>query len=143
MRGWYKGKRNRVKITRIDYWFSRYIRIRDAYPNGYAHCCTCNKIFHWKEMQCGHFVSRKYLNTRYHEKNCHAQCKICNINNDGELGKYALFLDKKYGIGTAQTIIDLSEIHVKNKRTTEYFKQLKNNYKIKATELATEKGIEI
>jgi len=37
-------------------------------------CYTCNSVKPWKEMQCGHFVTRTVTALRYHLKNTRVQC---------------------------------------------------------------------
>jgi hypothetical protein len=87
-------------------WFSRYIRLRDTH-NGRCKCFTCWRSFHPKEMEAGHFVKRDRKSVKYHEKNCHAQCHWCNQPQDGNAGRYAVELDKRYGKGTAEMLIAL------------------------------------
>ena len=36
-------------------------------------------------MQCGHFVPRQYLATRWSENNCRPQCVGCNVWGRGQL----------------------------------------------------------
>ena len=79
-------------ITKLDTIFSEYIRLRNANPNGFVECVTCGKVDHWKHMDCGHFMSRKHLSTRWHEDNCQVQCKACNVFRYGEQYKYSLWL---------------------------------------------------
>lgn len=75
-----------------DKWCSEYIRRRDE-----GVCFTCGKQKPWKEMQCGHFVSRVYGNLRYYEKNLNCQCYSCNIMKNGNMDEYAVRLQRKYG----------------------------------------------
>ena len=86
-----------MKLKKADSEFSRYIRLRDSDETGFTMCCTCGKILHWKQMDCGHFRGRSNRATRWIENNAHAQCKTCNQENDGEHFKYADFLIRKYG----------------------------------------------
>ena len=55
-------------------------------------CVTCNKQFHWKNIQAGHFMSRKHYSTRWNENNVKPQCVGCNMFKSGEQYKYSLFL---------------------------------------------------
>lgn len=81
-----------------DKYFSIYIRQREM-ENGYNKCFTCGIVKLWKELQCGHYVSRMYINLRYDEKNCHPQCMACNVFKKGNLDTYAIKLMDKYGEG--------------------------------------------
>ena len=83
--------------TKLDRVFSEYIRHSGADSNGNVKCCSCNKAFHWKEVDAGHFVSRRCLITRYEETNVHPQCRYCNRFCEGNTSGYALFMIKKYG----------------------------------------------
>ncbi len=63
---------------KLDSIFSRYIRAK--FPK---YCYTCNK--QPPHLQCGHFVSRQYLATRWSEDNCRPQCWGCNGYGRGQL----------------------------------------------------------
>ena len=79
----------------LDKWFSLYIRLRYADGNGYTECYTCGKIDHYKKMQCGHFLSRRYHTTRWNTTNCQVQCVGCNMFRAGEQYKFGLKLGTK------------------------------------------------
>ena len=142
--GRYSKKNKKIRITSADKWFSIFIRIRDIVSGEYCMCITCRKLIHWKyQAHCGHFATRGKLMTRYDERNCHAQCAKCNIDNDGEQAKHGLAIDRLYGHGTAQKLIDLSEIRGQKEHTREAIKLFSREYREKARELAKIKGIEI
>ena len=56
----------------------KWVRMKAADANGYCVCVTCGKSHHWKEMDGGHFISRKYTATKIVEENIHPQCRRCN-----------------------------------------------------------------
>lgn len=85
----------------LDKKFSIYIRMREADEEGYVKCCTCDKVKHWKEMDCGHFQSRRFLIIRWDYRNAAAQCKGCNGFGAGEQVKFARYIDKKWGKNTS------------------------------------------
>jgi len=94
-------------IKKLDKVFSVYIRTRNAKKN-LVQCVTCGVRKHWKEVDAGHFVSRRHYSTRWNSQNVHAQCKSCNGFHAGQnylMGKY---IDKTYGIGTADELITMS-----------------------------------
>ena len=101
-----------------DKYFSLMIRQRDADTNGMTRCITCGTVKHWKEMDCGHFVSRKHKATRFDEKNCAAQCKGCNIFSQGKQFEFGLAIDQKYGQGTAEKLLLKSKMACKRNATT-------------------------
>lgn len=84
-------------VEELDKVFSLFIRQRTADDNGMVKCFTCQKRSHWKEMDCGHYWSRRYVSTRWDETNCQVQCKGCNIFNQGAGPQFALALIEKYG----------------------------------------------
>jgi hypothetical protein len=78
-------------VKKLDSVFSIYIRRRYA-VNDIAKCVTCGKEDNWKSLQCGHFMSRKHLSTRWNEDNCQVQCAGCNVFRYGEQYKFSLYL---------------------------------------------------
>lgn len=91
----FTGKVTAKDIKELDRVFSIWIRKRDR------NCITCGSI---KQLQCGHFVSRRFFATRWDEKNCAAQCVSCNVFNQGVQHKFGQEIDKKYGAGTADKL---------------------------------------
>jgi hypothetical protein len=85
-----------LKRTADELW-SKYVRQDEADQDGYCHCCSCGETHHWKEMDCGHFVSRNHNLGRYKRENCHAQCRKCNRFREGNKAGYAVYLQKRYG----------------------------------------------
>ena len=71
-----KSSRSRL-IEKCDTWFSKYIRLRDAEPNGYFRCISCGKVKAFRKADCGHYFSRTHMATRYDEDNCNAECSYC------------------------------------------------------------------
>jgi 5-methylcytosine-specific restriction endonuclease McrA len=81
-------------VTNLDKVFSEYIRRRYA-KNGIAECVTCGKKDHWKNLQAGHFMSRKHYATRWDEDNVEVQCMACNVYRYGEQYLFAKHLGEK------------------------------------------------
>lgn len=69
----------------LDIIFSQLIRLKEADEHGMVKCYTCDEIKHWKQIQCGHFIPRAQMPTRFSEKNCRPQCKQCNEDKRGNL----------------------------------------------------------
>lgn len=95
-------------VKRLDGWFSKYIRLRDADSSGYVRCITCGTRKLWKEVDAGHFQTRAKYSTRWDERNVNAQCKGCNMVNGGQQYVHGLAIDKKFGEGTADELVILS-----------------------------------
>ena len=92
----------------LDSIFSTYVRLRDLTLNGEAICVTCNIAKPYKQMQNGHFMSRRHMSTRFEEMNTAVQCMGCNMYNQGMQYEMSKYLDKKYGEGTAESMQVLS-----------------------------------
>ena len=78
-------------VKKLDTVFSIYIRRRYAKDN-IAECITCGKQDHWKNLQAGHFMSRKHYATRWDEDNVEVQCMGCNVYRYGEQYKFSKYL---------------------------------------------------
>ena len=125
--------------SNADKWFSRYIRIRDAWDDGYCRCCTCGKIQLPKEADCGHFVKRQHMATRFSEINAAAQCGKCNRFEQGRNEDFERYLIKRHGIDKVN-MLKLPQTRKMTKYDIDY---LAVYYKQKATELSRGKGIEL
>lgn len=106
-----KEKSLSILRKKADRLFSLFIRKRDSNENGIGKCITCGRVGHFKEMDCGHYIKRQHLSTRYDEKNCNMQCKRCNAFEQGMNEVYKKEIDKKWGQG----ISDLLELKKHNK----------------------------
>ena len=89
---------------KLDVLFSQYIRRRNADHSGRVKCFTCGVEKHWKEQQAGHFQSRSHHSTRWDEVNVQVQCVKCNMYRQGEQYKFGLYLDDRFGDGTAEEL---------------------------------------
>jgi len=75
--------------------------IRDKYPK---ECYTCGAK--GKTLQCGHFISRLYLATRWEEDNTRPQCVGCNIWGNGKVLDFEERLFKEIGPERVQALKD-------------------------------------
>ena len=82
-------------VKKLDTVFSQWVRLSNADNNKNCICVTCNKTFFWKEIQAGHFMSRKHYSIRWDERNVKPQCAGCNVFRYGEQYKYSLYLGNK------------------------------------------------
>jgi len=89
--------------------FSAFIRHRDC-PGGWGVCVTCGKPKPYADLDAGHFVGRRYKATKFDERNVAIQCRSCNRFNSGESYAFGVWIDKKYGAGTAESLYNLSRM---------------------------------
>lgn len=127
-----KSKSRKLSKKKADKYFSKYIRLRDS-KNGLSQCITCGAWKSWKEMDCGHFISRRFRATRYDEKNAHSQCKKCNRFQNGNQFQHGVKIDEKYGEGTAEKLLQKSKMF--SKRTQFDYECIAELYKEKIEQL--------
>ena len=127
-------------IKELDVWFSRYIRLKYSDSRGYCRCISCGKVYFWKEIQNGHYMSRRYMSTRFSEDNCRPQGVECNIFNQGAIQMYRRALIKEIG----EQRVDLIEVRARqeNKNWSLFeLKQLIECYKKEVEKLLDEKNL--
>ena len=127
-------------IKELDVWFSRYIRLKYSDSRGYCRCISCGKVYFWKEIQNGHYMSRRYMSTRFSEDNCRPQGVECNIFNQGAIQMYRRALIKEIG----EQRVDLIEVRARqeNKNWSLFeLKQLIEYYKKEVGKLLDEKNL--
>lgn len=74
------------------------VRLKAADGNGYAKCRTCEGVYHWKALDGGHYISRKYQGTKTLEENIHPQCSRCNRFPDSfTFENYDSYMRQMYG----------------------------------------------
>lgn len=87
-----------------DKWFSQWIRLRDSDEEGFIVCVTSGKRMHWKDSDCGHYISRAKLATRYDERNAHAQGGMANRFQGGHFLEHGLAIERIHGAGTRSAL---------------------------------------
>ena len=88
-KGWY--------VRQLDKYFSLYIRQKSADHFGMSRCYTCDRRLHFKDLQCGHYIPRAHMNTRWDESNCRPQCAQCNVFKKGNYTEYSIRLIRECG----------------------------------------------
>jgi len=116
--------------NKLDRLFSEYIRLRDT-RNGYGRCITCDKVIVYNNCDCGHFISRNKITTRWDERNANAQCKKCNRFLSGKQYEHGRAINNKFGEGIAEILLNTSKLgRVNQKQLIEYYqlkiKEIKN-----------------
>lgn len=126
-----KPKKKSIKDLKneLDRVFSIWIRISHADENGNVACITCQKVHPWKEIQNGHYQSRGKMATRWTEMNCAPQDIACNIFRHGEPEKFAAYIDRTHGEGSAAALRELAQTSFKLNR--QWLEMKINEYKTK------------
>lgn len=91
-------------IKKLDRVFSEYIRRSALTPQGYIRCFTCGAFITFRQCDCGHYVGRECMSTRFYERNVAPQCHSCNRYAEGRKDIFAINLQKKYGQGILEEL---------------------------------------
>jgi hypothetical protein len=118
------GRRDLVKEA--DRVFSIYVRTRGE-SSGYNVCYTCNRSFEWQSMDAGHFMARRFLNTRWHPVNVWPQCQECNREKHGNLEVFERKLRAMFGDDAIDGLIELA--YVIEKVSEDDIKQIIKKYR--------------
>jgi len=114
-RSWIKSgtvSPHKKATTRAVTAFNRFIRQRDVISYNLCKCSTCGAIRANanKKIHAGHFIKSVKINTKFDEQNVHAQCDKCNMYEGGREYEMSLYIDKKYGVGTAEKLYIKSQL---------------------------------
>jgi len=99
-------QKKRFKTLHAKAWklISEYVRRDGEDEFGYNNCYTCDKLEHWKALQCGHFFHNKL---DFDLRNLRPQCASCNMYKSGDLANYACKLLAELGeMGMHQLKLD-------------------------------------
>ena len=93
-----KKRKSIAKVSEdVAVLLQKLVRLENSDDNGYCSCVTCGTTKHYKELDGGHFVSRRYTATRLMKENIWPQCKGCNGYLKGNPIPYTLFMIDTYG----------------------------------------------
>ena len=85
-------------ITKADRLTSEFIRQKYADASGFVACFTCDKVLHWKDSHCAHFIGRSAKLTRWLEENLHPACPSCNVfRKEFHMRRYTLKMIEHHG----------------------------------------------
>lgn len=90
--------------------------------NDSCQCITCKEWFHWKEVDCGHYLGRRYNGTRYDRRNTAPQCRHCNRGESGRIYEYGKYLVSIYGEEIIEELRTLA--HSKKRFTIDELKEM-------------------
>ena len=125
-------------IRKLDEVFSKYIRLRDMMQGRVFRCISCGRVLPIEQADCGHYINRKHMATRFSERNCNAQCRSCNRFDEGNMSGYRAGLAKKRG----ETVVVLLESQRTENRKWEVWelKAAIEHYQREVKRLEAEKG---
>lgn len=103
--------------AKLDKVFSQYIRLRDRMPGGVFRCISCGQIKPIEQADCGHYINRQHMATRFSEINCNAQCRSCNRFDEGNMQGYRRGLVQKYG---EQRVLMLESMKYETRKYTDF-----------------------
>lgn len=129
------------EIVKCDRAFSQYIRLSNADKNGYVKCFTCNKVGFWKKdgIECGHYVSRSNMSTRWLTANAKPQCTYCNQVLGGNLEIYRQRLHTSIVRGDLEQIDSMYQ--KVEKLSQDAVRSLRLKIERKVREIRKEKGL--
>jgi 5-methylcytosine-specific restriction endonuclease McrA len=98
-------------IPVLDRSFSLYRRLCEAeFSCGYLTCVTCGKTLHYKEMDVGHFISRRKLAVRWDVLNTVPQCPECNRLHDGRREVIRAYILSRHGPGVLTQLEERAKV---------------------------------
>lgn len=125
-----KGGKASAKKKAWQY-FSLYIRTRDCieYNDSLDEgvCFTCQKVYPFKKLQCGHFIPGRNNKVLFDPDQCHSQCYSCNIGLKGHWTEYL----KRMRILWGEDVVDkmLEEHNEPVKYSLEDYEELAKTFK--------------
>lgn len=130
-----RSSQHEYKSLKKKAWdaLSRYVRLSSANLDGYADCYTCEKPFHWKQLQAGHAIPGRHGAVLFDLDIIRCQCYSCNV---GRRGNYPIFTTKlieENGLAWWKEKLDGSRKIVKH--TRDDLEQLINNFVQRTNEL--------
>lgn len=98
-----KKKKPKISSLKLRAWtlFSTYIRLRDCLKTTgtltHGICISCGKTVSFEEANAGHFISRRWNELLFDEKNVNLQCVECNLGKQGNVHEYRRKIVEMYG----------------------------------------------
>lgn len=94
-------------VKKLDREISLYVRLRDSRMYGYKafKCISCGRVLPFEDGDCGHFIGRTHMSTRFDELNINFECKACNRFSSDHIIYYQRNLEKKIGKDKLEMLI--------------------------------------
>ena len=132
-----------LAMDRADKYFSQYVRLKDCIV--YGDKCYCKDIIGGKyylitRIDNGHFYSRIFKATRYHEDNCRPQNQSSNrFRGEADKDKFWKHLLEEIG---RERMDALFALHLQNGQDSQtYYAEIATTYRKKVNELLKNLGI--
>jgi hypothetical protein len=107
-----KPKKKAEKLStitnRLDALTSRIVRLRDR------RCVVCGST---ENLQCGHYLSRVFVNVRWDLRNCNCQCARCNMAHEYNVWPYTTWMLQEYGAGVLTMLSAMAQSSKKMTRS--------------------------
>ena len=113
-----KQKTVRQLKKELDLVFGKWVKQREN------KCIVCGST---SNLQAGHFMSRRYNNTRYDPDNVHSECLKCNCFDPNSILEYRRQIINLYGEGYDKVLEERA--HVIRKFTVQELEELIKYYK--------------
>jgi hypothetical protein len=100
----------KTAVRRADYWFARYIKLRD----GYRSVLSGEGEEHGHTMHCGHLITRRRYATRWDEANAFCQTAGENFLHEHDPYPFFRWYIERFGKDA------LDALDTKSRQTTKY-----------------------
>jgi hypothetical protein len=129
--------KSKTKGLKAKLWalVSKFVRLKDATPEGLNVCYTCDTPKFWKELQAGHGISGRGNSILFEIAIIRPQCYACNIHKHGN---YEVFIPKlihEIGLKTYEDFVSMSK--KPRKLTSEWYESEIAYYQSWVDELIT------
>lgn len=93
---------------RCDRIYSYVVRYGNC-KNGKIRCITCGRLIPVAKSHNCHYVGRACRPLRWDLRNMHPGCAHCNVYLGGNLSRYTLYMQRRYGDATVRELIKIED----------------------------------
>jgi hypothetical protein len=98
-------------VLKLDKEVGFYIKKTFELAPGISRCYTCKNLHETKDIQWGHFISRRYYAVRWDLRNSRPQCRGCNGPRGGESFKFRGYLVEDIGEENVKDLENLARMN--------------------------------